>query len=174
VLLQSSSQLEPSFISQILKQTELRKQTLLGKLAYCASKASVSNSNKWEDFTQLLPREFRRKEEAQSSVYPAQLVVYSQTSMGSHCSERTHTHTYVVYGLQQQYCQVRMQKGEGKQKGKMIPEHVKLPTVSCGCTEGCPTTCTATWLLPGRRRGLTGTEKPHFVPREADCCAWKP
>lgn len=118
-----------------------------------------------ERFYTASNKRIQKKEETRSSVYPTQLVVYNQTSMGSHCSERTHTHTYMVYGLQQQYWQVRMQ-WERKQKET---------TVSCGRTEGCPITCTATWLLPGRRKGLAGgrAKKPHFVPPETDCCAWK-
>lgn len=53
---------------------ELRKQTLVGKLAYCASKASVSNRNKWKDFTQLLTS--IKKKKKKQLVYPAQMLVY--------------------------------------------------------------------------------------------------
>lgn len=46
---------------------ELRKQTPAGKLAYCASKASVSNRNKWKDFTQLLTSIKKKKKAASVS-----------------------------------------------------------------------------------------------------------
>lgn len=78
---------------------ELRKQTRLGKLAHCARKASVSNSNKWKDFTQLLAREFRKKKKLEAvciqhswwfTIKPA----WEATALSGHI----HTHTwYMVY-----------------------------------------------------------------------------